>query len=463
MVFEIDKLSIDLKKIGIDFNPSNEQTKCLEELYFFSIQEGFGTFSLKGSAGTGKTSVVKIYLEILRRTGVRLDLVAISAPTHKAKGVLEKLSGKLGKTIHSICSLAPNVNIEKLSLDNLQFDSKNEPSIPPKGILIIDECSMIGDVLYDILIDFCQQVECKIVFLGDFHQLKPVGQEQISKSFLNSLGFQLTQVQRQKGGNPLGPILYTIRENINSTLNFDFNTELNKEGEGIEFVDKNLFIDRLFEEFTSPNYNKDYVRALAFTNDRVQELNRVVREIKGYEQTINVGELLFLYDSVTTSQANIVLQNSSDYEVLKVEPTSIEVFNTSLEGFSLQIMDERKIKFWIFLLDPNTSPQKLIEIGDQIEEYRLQAIRNRKLWFLYFGLKDAFCSFVEIKSSDGRVIKNKSIDYGYALTIHKSQGSTFNTVFVDLKDIDKSRDLHLQNQLIYVGLSRCQQKAICLV
>ena len=56
-------------------------------------------------------------------------------------------------------------------------------------------------------------------------------------------------------------------------------------------------------------------------------------------------------------------------------------------------------------------------------------------------------------------VKDKSIDYAYAHTVHKSQGGTYNYAFVDENDIDVARsmsnpDYELINQLKYVGFSR---------
>ena len=69
---------------------------------------------------------------------------------------------------------------------------------------------------------------------------------------------------------------------------------------------------------------------------------------------------------------------------------------------------------------------------------------------------------------DLEVIK-KDIDYGFGLSVHKSQGSTFDNVAVDLTDITwyqslkgykKAYDINMRNRLIYVALSRARKKAI---
>lgn len=456
MILKFGEKELDLTKIGIDFDLSSQQVECLYHIHDFLLKDGYQTFCLKGYAGSGKTTIVKVVLALIRLLGISSTKVGITAPTHKAKNVIEKLSGKLGATIHSVCSLYPNVDVEKLDMDNIQFDPKCEPSIPLNGILICDEGSMINDTLDALLKDFCEQAKCKILFIGDPAQLKPVLQENISKIFLEGDSYELTQVHRQAGDNPLGDICFKIR----TQQEFPKISNLNEKGEGIEFVKSGEFIDKLFEEFNSPNYSKDYCRALSFTNDNVKLLNQTIREIKDYNDVINKGDLLMLYDSIVVQKGQ-TLTNSMDFEVHSLREVTKNLA-VKLDGFDIELINEKGIPYKTFLLHPETEPTKIIEIGDTLEELRFNAIHNRKLWFLYYGLKDAFCSFQNIRNSEDRVIKSKSIDYGYALTVHKSQGSTINTVFIE-NDFFICTDEQLRNQLEYVSFSRASRKVVAKI
>jgi len=51
---------------------------------------------------------------------------------------------------------------------------------------------------------------------------------------------------------------------------------------------------------------------------------------------------------------------------------------------------------------------------------------------------------------------------GYAMTIHKSQGSTYKNVFIDVPDILKCRSTELRNRLFYVAISRAQENVYFL-
>jgi hypothetical protein len=61
-----------------------------------------------------------------------------------------------------------------------------------------------------------------------------------------------------------------------------------------------------------------------------------------------------------------------------------------------------------------------------------------------------------------KVYCKKDIYYGYAITVHKSQGSTYDNIAIDMIDVDKNKVDKERNSLKYVGLSRPKQKAIVL-
>ena len=63
---------------------------------------------------------------------------------------------------------------------------------------------------------------------------------------------------------------------------------------------------------------------------------------------------------------------------------------------------------------------------------------------------------------DNRVVKNKTFDYGYAMTVFKAQGSNIDNVFIDIKDINRCKDDNTKRQMQYVGLSRTKNKIFLL-
>ncbi|MGM9533229.1 AAA family ATPase [Intestinibacter sp.] len=146
-----------------------EQINALNKLEEF-VSGLDDCITLSGGAGTGKTSILREFIEYL--DDEELPYV-LAAPTHRAKLVLEALTdAKKTYTLHQLLSLSPNIEIFELDYRDLlfkveeAFDSKNS-AIPYKGIVIIDEASMINDDLFDLLLKKCREFKCKVVFAGE--------------------------------------------------------------------------------------------------------------------------------------------------------------------------------------------------------------------------------------------------------------------------------------------------------
>lgn len=59
-------------------------------------------------------------------------------------------------------------------------------------------------------------------------------------------------------------------------------------------------------------------------------------------------------------------------------------------------------------------------------------------------------------------IIKKDLDYGFAVTAHKAQGSTYKKVFVLLKDISLNKNFIERNQILYVAMTRAQKMCVVL-
>ena len=97
-----------------------------------------------------------------------------------------------------------------------------------------------------------------------------------------------------------------------------------------------------------------------------------------------------------------------------------------------------------------------------IESIRLSAIQTKsklqanKIWREYFNLMSSFLTPVDL-TYQGRIIRRKSLDYAYCMSVHKSQVSNLNTVLVDMDNILTCHNYELLRQLQYVALSRTRK------
>lgn len=94
-------------------------------------------------------------------------------------------------------------------------------------------------------------------------------------------------------------------------------------------------------------------------------------------------------------------------------------------------------------------------LAAEIEDLRVKAVKSKskKLWKPYFELAEQFFTPVDLIYKD-RVIKRKSLDYGYCISAHRSQGSNYSAVIVDMENLKRCPDKETLRQLEYVALSR---------
>ena len=77
----------------------------------------------------------------------------------------------------------------------------------------------------------------------------------------------------------------------------------------------------------------------------------------------------------------------------------------------------------------------------------------------YYEMLGSFTTPIDLYY-DGRLIRKKSFDYSYALSTHRSQGSSYNNVLVDIRNINTCKDEQVKRQLQYVALSRTRNNVL---
>ena len=162
---------------------SDEQLYAIDRMIRF-LDSPDRILVLTGYAGVGKTAVMNEFVQYLDSTrGCRF--FKLCAPTHKAKAVLEMATGYRATTLHKLLALSPKLDIFNLDYKDLKFYSDGMGDIPNKGLIIIDEASMVSDELYDLLVDYCETHQCKILFIGDVAQIAPVKNGGLSLSLIH--------------------------------------------------------------------------------------------------------------------------------------------------------------------------------------------------------------------------------------------------------------------------------------
>jgi hypothetical protein len=444
----------------------NDQKQALSLILSFINSEKIA-FTLSGFAGTGKSYLTLKLIEELEKLNINFT---ICAPTHKAKVVIERFTGREGLTLHKLLSLSPNIQILDLDFRDLKFLNLSKSALfPYNSTIICDEASMVNDELYELLIAKCTENSCKIIFIGDIKQIKPVNASYSSKVFDLKDSFFLTEIFRQDLLHPLTNILTESRERFISK----FNTIESENGSiKVHTVAKDFFMEAV-PYFRKAIDNLDILetKIISYTNDRTNSFNCKMREaLFGLENEYNKFEFLTAYETIVFGDSTF--WNSMDYIIIE-EPikTQITIAHIGIfPGYKLILYDSsNKVNLEVNILSRNLSDKEINFICFNIEEIRLEAIRLKQMksrmsgkkWKEYYEAINSFTTPVDLYY-DGRLIRKKSFDYGYASTIHKIQGSSINNVFIDMKSISLCRDTIEKRQLQYVALSRTKNNIYIL-
>ena len=471
-------------EVKLDFELNDQQKSALKELEAF-VNGDDTSITLSGYAGTGKTTIMGIFNEYLKRR-IYADII-FSAPTHRANAVTrQKTPNAKVVTLQSLLGLRPDFDITEdvFDLHKLKFEQIAEVKIKPAAIVIVDEASMIQDSLYDFLLEQIAAKGAQIIFIGDKGQLRPVKANNISKVFRNDgVQLQLTKVERT-GDNPI------LKEStrVRNGEDFSYETDIAPNGQGVEYSSDKTRIREFVR--TSLKEMKDsqdplYFRILAATNASVDAYNSTIRQIlygrrpaQLYEGELVMGYSNREYDSL---RKKYKLMNSGDYVVRKVEPTTIHIElaypdkreNINMEGYKVTLkdaIDTSASSFTIEVVSNFEADENIIKV----QEY-IQTLWNMRKQLLASGNSTAARSVVEkinriqnkihtmrdIKDANGRLKLRKSFDYGYAHTIHKSQGGTYSKVLINDSSIntfgfnDKNSQ-EVRQELKYVAVSRAK-------
>lgn len=161
-------------------------------------------FYLAGYAGTGKTSIVAFIMDAL---GFSYSDVCFGTYTGKAALVLSDNIGQKVSTIHSLCyELVDDFLNEKSNKVEMVFQFRKNSPVKKSKLLVLDEVSMVNkDIMADLL-----KFGVKILVLGDPFQLAPVeGDAYFNEEYTPD--FFLTEIHRQALENPIIMLSQQVR------------------------------------------------------------------------------------------------------------------------------------------------------------------------------------------------------------------------------------------------------------
>lgn len=381
-------------------------------------------FVLQGYSGCGKSTLVRHILDRLPNLQRTIQLINPEAPrysplltatTNKAAENLAYITGESVRTIHSLLGLRVIVDYET-KVTNLVPKRNISPVL--NSLIFIDEASFIDKQLLNAIFKYSNN--CKYVFIGDPAQLAPVKSKSTPVFAAGFPGAALTEVVRQAEGNPIVELSTKFRHTVNTGEFFSFVPD----GVNVIHVERNDFDQLVLEEFSRPEWKHLDSKVLAWTNKAVINYNKGIREhVKG-EPHLEVGDYAVCNSylqlgAIGIKTDQLVHISKYDGEVTRLGVTGKEyVLDNSLNVFQPNSREDK---------------QKLIRQLEKDQKFSLIAeIEN---------------TWADLRAA-------------YACTINKSQGSTYDKVFIDLDDIRRCNSGEQIARMLYVAVSRARHQVV---
>lgn len=468
---------------GITF--TSDQDKAIKTIIEF-INEDFDVnkiaIGLTGPGGVGKTFVTKY---IINNCKYALSRIKCTSTTHKACRVFESAISniKTVDTIQSTFGLRLDLKLEDFDPKNPQFNPMATPKLDGIKLLVVDESSMLPAKLVTFIYNKCKEHNIKILFIGDSSQLAPVNERE-------SIAFKrcftvctLTQIVRQSNNNPLTDLLSLLRKDIDNNTHFFIEyianrigvANYNENGEGFEICDKQTFANYISIKFADEQYTKnvDLYKIVAYTNATVTAWNNYIRNLIIADSDKNIitkNDLIMSYETIVDEFNSPIIYNSEEYIINSIVDYVDSA--TKFKGFlvKFQAIHGGKITKPLFVLDHRDN--FTIQLYHKKMTGLMQDAKNATgatragKWKAYFAFKKKYLLATNIQTQFGKILYQRDIDYGFAITSHKSQGSTYENVFVDANDMIFTKEGRIYTnqddmlRRLYVACSRASKKLI---
>lgn len=390
---------------------------------------------LTGAGGTGKTFITKYIISHCKYSN---SVIKCTSPTHKACRVFSQaLGGKSVDTIQSTFGLRLNLKLEDFDPNNPQFDPIAKPKLENIKLLLVDEASMLPAKLVTFICTKCKALEIKIIFIGDDYQLAPVNEDK-SIAFNRCFEvYQLKQIVRQAANNPITDLLNLLRYDIeHHTYRFleylSKNvgvTNYNDINEGFSICNQTAFKQLIDMSFSDEAYTKniDMYRIIGYTNACVSGWNNYIRNniiCDSDKNIITKNDLIMSYETIVDEFMDIIINNSEEYII-----NDIVNFVDDTYGFKGFL-----VKFQLIHGGTITKPLFVIDHRDKftIQKYHktvtdlITAAKSANggtrvsRWKAYYEFKKKYLIAANIIDRNGKIIYDRDIDYGFAITVHKS-------------------------------------------
>ncbi|MCR5422973.1 MAG: AAA family ATPase [Bacilli bacterium] len=222
--FNLDKKMKEYEK-ELEIELSEEQKEAVKEVFKRRLT------IITGGPGTGKTTIIKMLIKLLKREGME---VALCAPTGRAAKRITETTGEEAKTLHRL------LEIGKTEENNLNIYA--EVTKIKQDVVIVDEMSMVDIVLMNFLSKALKE-DTMLILIGDSDQLPSVGPGSVLKDLITSGEIptkKLTQIYRQAAESQIITNAHKINEG-NEEI------DLNKKNGDFFFIRESNILEQIIE------------------------------------------------------------------------------------------------------------------------------------------------------------------------------------------------------------------------
>lgn len=405
---------------------NNEQELAKNELLEFILTPSElkqdSIIVLSGAAGTGKTTLLKSVIDSYKaikelNKAINMPTTKVgwefTAMTHKAARVLSQVIKSPVDTLHHELRIRP----AKDGYAFYGFTLYLEPNID-KEVIVVDEASYIDSKILNYICELVsQEPRLQFILIGDPYQLPPVGMDHAPVFNAGFKTVHLEQSVRQSNAPHLAQTVNTLRQSATQGKLHTIKAD-NKE---VLYLDKKAWDKQIISTFNQGISAK----VIQHTNHQVQASNKKInRQLTGNRE-IEVGDTMVICGKLIDSS---------------IIPLDSEVTVMSIDGYYPNGTAELQLPHYDLRLEDISGTM-----------YKQLVIQDHKAY------TELAKQQMTLRSGSPYIWH---LRYAYACTVHKSQGSTYDEVFINLNSY---RSVYKNNpamalKLLYVAVSRARNK-----
>ncbi len=395
-------------------------------------------FIISGPGGYGKTylmgylinNVIPTYYDSCKLLNIspKYNEVIMTATTNPAAAILKKSIKQDVQTIYSFMNLKVSENYET---GETYLSKSRSWSIHRDKIIFIDEAYRMDQSIINKIHE--GTVNCKIVYVGDHCQTSPIkGKCPLINS--NITFYELYQPVRNKNNIHLQELCTQLRETVKTGV---FNSIKLVPG-SVDQLEPELMEQELENNFKDIAFSG---RIVAYTNDRAKEYNHFIRDVRHLPREFTEGEYLINNSTImkTEEHKQYTISTDEEVEIITIYPGIEEIsFNYANPDDVIEVIN--------MLIADNLGRHFKVSVPVNMDYFHelIKYYKKIQQWRTYFYLKN---NFPDLRQKD-------------SCTIHKVQGATYHTVYIDLADIGQCKNPDTVARLLYVGVSRATERVV---